>query len=83
MDDFFANLKIGLQTQVEELGAAIRTHETALTVSKERFLKVEGAMEILNIIAKKYEETHHDVNPIKVIAEPDGAAGQPFVVSDT
>ena len=47
------NIKAQLQDQLEGLVKKIQTLETELAVSKEGFLKVQGALEILNVLEEQ------------------------------
>lgn len=48
-------LESGLQAQLESLAKDIRAAESALISTKEGYLKVQGALEILDILKKKIE----------------------------
>jgi anti-sigma regulatory factor (Ser/Thr protein kinase) len=61
------NLKIELQRQAEELTNAVRHHEAQLMISKERFLKVQGALEMLEIVSKDYGKKTETENPDEAI----------------
>jgi hypothetical protein len=50
------NLEIGLKKQLTELAEEIRTTETNLMAAKEGYLKVSGALEILDILKKEEAE---------------------------
>ena len=50
MENFIANLKTQLLEQKKELGTNIKNGEDNLLRTKEGFLKVEGALELINII---------------------------------
>jgi hypothetical protein len=56
MESTIFDLETGLKKQLAELTDDIRTVETSLLVSKEAYLKVQGALEILDILRKKVKE---------------------------
>jgi hypothetical protein len=56
MESSIFDLETGLKKQLVELTDDIRTIETSLMVSKEAYLKVQGALEILDILRKKVKE---------------------------
>ena len=56
MENFIASLKTQLLEQKKELGTNIKNSEDNLLRTKEGFLKVEGALEIINIIETKLSE---------------------------
>ena len=56
MESSIFDLETGLKKQLVELADDIRTIETSLMVSKEAYLKVQGALEILDILRKKVKE---------------------------
>ena len=56
MESSIFDLETGLKKQLAELTEDIRTIETSLMVSKEAYLKVQGALEILDILRKKIKE---------------------------
>lgn len=49
-------LEEGLRAQLESLAKDIRAAESALINTKEGYLKVQGALEILDILKKKLED---------------------------
>ena len=49
-------LEKGLQEQLKSLTSEIRTAEAYLISSKEGYLKVQGALEVLNILKQQLEE---------------------------
>ena len=49
-------LEKGLQEQLKSLTSEIRTEEANLISSKEGYLKVQGALEVLNILKQQLEE---------------------------
>jgi len=57
MDLALENLKNELQNQIEELTNEIRLEENQLMRHKERFLKVQGALEVLEIVSKEYQKS--------------------------
>ena len=48
-------LEIGLRAQQDSLAKDIRAAESALITTKEGYLKVQGALEILDILKTKLE----------------------------
>jgi uncharacterized protein YihD (DUF1040 family) len=56
MESTIFDLETGLKKQLADLTDDIRTVETSLLVSKEAYLKVQGALEILDILRKKVKE---------------------------
>ena len=56
MENFIASLKTQLLEQKKELGTNIKNSEDNLLRTKEGFLKVEGALEIINIIEAKLSQ---------------------------
>jgi hypothetical protein len=50
------SLEIGLKKQLTELAEEIRTMETNLMAAKEGYLKVSGALEILDVLKKEEAE---------------------------
>lgn len=49
-------LETGLRAQQDSLAKDIRAAESALISTKEGYLKVQGALEILDILKKKLEQ---------------------------
>ena len=49
-------LESGLRAQLDSLAKDIRTAEASLITTKEGFLKVQGALEILNILKDKMKD---------------------------
>jgi len=47
------NLEVNLKKQLSELAEEIRATETNLMTAKEGYLKVSGALEILDILKKE------------------------------
>jgi phosphopantetheinyl transferase len=56
MESSIFDLETGLKKQLADLTDDIRTIETSLMVSKEAYLKVQGALEILDILRIKVKE---------------------------
>jgi len=56
MENLIADLKKQLTDQRMELVTNIKNTEEGLIRTKEGFLKVEGALEIINIIETKFSE---------------------------
>jgi hypothetical protein len=56
MESSIFDLETGLKKQLSELTEDIRTIETSLMISKEAYLKVQGALEILDVLRKKIKE---------------------------
>ena len=56
MESSIFDLETGLKKQLADLADNIRTTESSLMVSKEAYLKVQGALEILDIIRNKVKE---------------------------
>lgn len=56
MESSIFDLETSLKKQLSGLTDDIRTIETSLMVSKEAYLKVQGALEILDILRKKVKE---------------------------
>ena len=56
MENLIADLKKQLTDQRMELGTNIKNTEEGLIRTKEGFLKVEGALEIINIIETKISQ---------------------------
>lgn len=62
MIDSINELEQGLQNQLESLANDIRQAESSLITTKEGYLKVQGALEILAILKSKVTpETQDDV----------------------
>lgn len=59
MEKIISELEPGLRDQLAKLADDIRTMETSLLTTKEGYLKVQGALELLDIIKKKDEEETH------------------------
>lgn len=56
MLESITELETGLRAQLDSLAKDIRAAESALITTKEGYLKVQGALEILDILKKKLEE---------------------------
>ena len=56
MESFIDDLAAGLKAQQEALEQEIRLAETQLISKKEGFLKVQGALELINIIKQKQNQ---------------------------
>jgi len=54
------NLEINLKKQLSELAEEIRATETNLMTAKEGYLKVSGALEILDILKKEEAEQERE-----------------------
>ena len=61
MENLIADLKKQLTAQRMELGTNIKNSEDLLMRTKEGFLKVEGALEIINVIETKLAEQNKEV----------------------
>jgi phosphopantetheinyl transferase len=55
MIDNITELENGLKAQLSSLATDIRNAETSLITTKEGYLKVQGALEILDILKKKVQ----------------------------
>jgi hypothetical protein len=53
MISIIEDLESGLKAQLESLADSIRSSESALIATKEGYLKVQGALEIIDIIKKQ------------------------------
>lgn len=56
MESTINNLEKGLREQLTSLGQQIRIAEDSLIRTKEGYLKVQGALEIIDIIKKQLQE---------------------------
>lgn len=56
MLESITELETGLRAQQDSLAKDIRAAESALITTKEGYLKVQGALEILDILKKKLEQ---------------------------
>ena len=61
MENLIADLKKHLTDQRMELGTNIKNSEEILIRTKEGFLKVEGALEIINVIETRLAEQNKEV----------------------
>ena len=61
MENLIADLKKQLTAQRMELGTNIKNSEDLLMRTKEGFLKVEGALEIINLIETRLAEQNKEV----------------------
>ena len=55
MISIIEDLESGLKAQLESLADSIRSSESALIATKEGYLKVQGALEIIDIIRKQID----------------------------
>ena len=67
MENLIADLKKQLVDQRMELATNIKNSEESLIRTKEGFLKVEGALEIINIIETKISEEDKDEAVAEVV----------------
>jgi hypothetical protein len=67
MENLIADLKKQLVDQRMELATNIKNSEESLIRTKEGFLKVEGALEIINIIETKISEEAKDDTVAEVV----------------
>lgn len=65
MIEIISDLEAGLKAQLASLANNIRSAESALISTKEGYLKVQGALEIIDII-KKQLDTDDDKEAIDV-----------------
>jgi len=65
MTSILEDLEKGLKSQLTSLANDIRSAESALITTKEGYLKVQGALEIIDII-KKQMETNNDQSNLDV-----------------
>ena len=56
MDSIIQNLETGLKDQLKSLGEQIKVAEESLIRTKEGYLKVQGALEIMEILKKEMSE---------------------------
>ncbi|MGA0128669.1 MAG: hypothetical protein ACO3I1_05220 [Burkholderiales bacterium] len=56
MIDSILELESSLKSQLSALSSDIRNAESALIATKEGYLKVQGALEILDILKKRVED---------------------------
>ena len=69
METVIADLKKQLIDQRMELATNIKNSEESLIRTKEGFLKVEGALEIISIIETKISEEAKDDTVAEVVGE--------------
>ena len=67
MEDLITDLKKQLLDQRTELATNIKNGEESLIRTKEGFLKVEGALEIISIIETKISEEAKDDTVAEVV----------------
>ena len=67
MENLIADLKKQLTDQRIELVTNIKNTEEGLIRTKEGFLKVEGALEVINILETKIAEQSKDVAVAEVV----------------
>jgi len=60
MQEILIDLEKGLTTQLSNLASEIRATEEGLLRSKEGYLKIQGALEILEIASKRIAEQEQD-----------------------
>jgi len=56
MDSIIQNLETGLKDQLKSLGEQIKVAEENLIRTKEGYLKVQGALEIMEILKKEMSD---------------------------
>jgi hypothetical protein len=56
MDSIIQNLETGLKDQLKSLGEQIKVAEESLIRTKEGYLKVRGALEIMEILKKEISD---------------------------
>jgi hypothetical protein len=56
MDSIIQNLETGLKDQLKSLGEQIKVAEESLIRTKEGYLKVQGALEIMEILKKEMSD---------------------------
>ena len=64
MENLIADLEKQLTAQRIELGTNIKNSEEVLMRTKEGFLKVEGALELINIIKTKLAEQVEETDEV-------------------
>ena len=67
METLITELEKQLVDQRMELGTNIKNSEEALIRTKEGFLKVEGALELINIIKTKLAEQEKETDEVEEI----------------
>ena len=56
MNSIIQNLETGLKDQLKSLGEQIKVAEESLIRTKEGYLKVQGALEIMEILKKEIND---------------------------
>jgi hypothetical protein len=56
MDPIIEKLETGLKEQLKSLGEQIKVAEESLIRTKEGYLKVQGALEIIDILKKEIKD---------------------------
>lgn len=56
MESVIQKLEIGLKEQLKSLGEQIKVAEESLIRTKEGYLKVQGALEIMDILKKEIND---------------------------
>jgi len=56
MDPIIEKLETGLKDQLKSLGEQIKVAEESLIRTKEGYLKVQGALEIIDILKKEIKD---------------------------
>lgn len=62
MDSIIQNLETGLKDQLKSLGEQIKIAEESLIRTKEGYLKVQGALEIMDILKKEIND--HEIKAL-------------------
>jgi hypothetical protein len=62
MDSIIQNLETGLKDQLKSLGEQIKIAEESLIRTKEGYLKVQGALEIMEILKKEIND--HEIKAL-------------------
>ena len=74
METTISEMETGLKAQLASLTDQIRTSKTSLMTLKEGYLKVQGALEVLDILRKKLEEAEEESNEALRLALSDTGA---------
>jgi hypothetical protein len=74
METTISEMETGLKAQLASLTDQIRTSETSLMTLKEGYLKVQGALEVLDILRKELEEAEEESNAALRLALSDTGA---------
>jgi hypothetical protein len=69
MSDFLPELKSQLETQRNDLTQKIRNSENDLLTLKETYLKVSGALEVLEVIQNKEDAETREALPATGLAD--------------